>query len=135
VDRIRKLVPLFEGGKFLIPRTMHRTLHDGKTSDLIRVFVEEEYTLFPVAAHDDILDCLARIADPDLKARAPDHAGGRGGTGSRVVMGSDGRPLQTRSIGTAARDRYSRFSEGRDRYSRRDRGSSGSRRGEGGEQG
>jgi phage terminase large subunit-like protein len=71
VDRIRKLVPLFEQGKVLIPRLLHRTIYDGTTVDLIRAFVEEEYTAFPVARHDDMLDCFARILDPDLRAKGP----------------------------------------------------------------
>jgi hypothetical protein len=33
VDRIRKLVPLFEGGQFLLPYSLHRTQHDGRTVD------------------------------------------------------------------------------------------------------
>jgi hypothetical protein len=32
------------------------------------VFVEEEYVAFPVATHDDMLDRLARIADPEVTA-------------------------------------------------------------------
>lgn len=69
VDRIRKLVPLFENGKVLIPRSLHRTIFDGTTVELVRAFVEEEYCAFPVARHDDMLDCFARILDPDLKAK------------------------------------------------------------------
>jgi predicted phage terminase large subunit-like protein len=69
VDRIRKLVPLFEQGKFLLPHSLHRTQYDGKTVDLIRALVEEEYVTFPAGAHDDALDCIARILDPDMKAK------------------------------------------------------------------
>jgi len=69
VDRIRRLVPLFENGKVLLPRSMHRTLYDKTTVDLVRVFVEEEYCAFPVGRHDDMLDCIARILDPELKVR------------------------------------------------------------------
>ena len=35
--------------------------------DLIRDFVEEEYCPFPVGLHDDFLDMLSRICEPDLK--------------------------------------------------------------------
>jgi|KBSSwiStaDraftv2_1062776.scaffolds.fasta_scaffold03470_6 predicted phage terminase large subunit-like protein len=71
VDRIRRLVPLFEQGKFLIPRRLHRTQHDGETVDLIRALVEEEFVTFPYGSHDDALDCMARILDPDMKAKVP----------------------------------------------------------------
>ena len=60
---------MFENGKILIPRSLHRTIYDGTTVELIRAFVEEEYCAFPVGRHDDMLDCFARILDPDLKAR------------------------------------------------------------------
>ena len=70
-DRIRRLVPLFEGRKVYMPATMHRTLSDGKTIDLIELLLTEEYDRFPVAAHDDGLDCLARILEPDLNAVFP----------------------------------------------------------------
>jgi hypothetical protein len=46
------------------PRSIHKTLYDGTTVNLMDVFVEEEYAAFPVATHDDMLDALARIVDP-----------------------------------------------------------------------
>lgn len=70
-DRIRKLVPLFEQGRVLMPRTLGRADSQGRTHDLTRVFIDEEYGAFPVCAHDDMLDCLARILDPDLAAVFP----------------------------------------------------------------
>lgn len=70
-DRIRKLVPLFEQGKVYMPPTMFRTLSDGRTVDLIEQFLVEEYDRFPVGAHDDAMDCLARIVDSDLSATFP----------------------------------------------------------------
>ncbi len=65
-DRIRKLQPLFSTGIFWLPQTLFRTLWDGKTVDIIDQFVEQEYLSFPVAAFDDLFDCIARILDPDL---------------------------------------------------------------------
>jgi predicted phage terminase large subunit-like protein len=63
-DRIKRLVPLLEQGHLFFPRSIHRTLYDGTMVNLIDVFVEEEYAAFPVGAHDDMLDSLARIVDP-----------------------------------------------------------------------
>jgi predicted phage terminase large subunit-like protein len=70
-DRIRRLVPLFEQRKVYMPPTMHRTLSDGRTVDFIEQLLVEEYDRFPVGAHDDGMDCLARITDADLNAVFP----------------------------------------------------------------
>ena len=32
--------------------------------DLVHDFIEQEYVAFPVAIHDDMMDSLARIAEP-----------------------------------------------------------------------
>lgn len=63
-DRIRRLVPSFEQGKFYLPLTLHYTDHEKRPRDLVHDFVEEEYVAFPVGIHDDMLDALARIAEP-----------------------------------------------------------------------
>jgi predicted phage terminase large subunit-like protein len=63
-DRIKRLVPLFEGGRVWLPRTLHYTDYEGVTRDLVNVFVEQEYKAFPVPMHDDLLDSLARIEEP-----------------------------------------------------------------------
>lgn len=67
LDRIRRLIPLFEQGRVYIRRTRMHTDYEGVTRNLIESFVEEEYKAFPVMSHDDMLDCLARIEDPDFK--------------------------------------------------------------------
>jgi len=71
LDRIRKLIPLFEAGRFYLRHSRTYTDYEGKTRCLIEAFVEEEYKAFPVMAHDDMLDCLARIVDPDLGIEFP----------------------------------------------------------------
>lgn len=65
-DRIRRLIPIFEQGRFYLPDTWYRTDYEGIARDAVQSFIEEEYMSFPVAIHDDMLDCLARIAEPDL---------------------------------------------------------------------
>jgi len=64
-DRIRRLIPYFEQGRIYFPRRLHYTGHDGKTNDLIKSFIEEEFRAFPVAVHDDMLDSLSRMCEPD----------------------------------------------------------------------
>jgi predicted phage terminase large subunit-like protein len=65
-DRVRRLIPRFEQGKIWFPESLHYTDYEGKTRDLVHDFIEEEYASFPVALHDDMLDSLARIEEPDL---------------------------------------------------------------------
>ena len=66
-DRIKRLVPLFEAGRIWLPETHNVTDWQRTTVDLVHSFIEEEYMAFPVGLHDDMLDALARIAEPDLK--------------------------------------------------------------------
>lgn len=75
-DRIRRLVPEFEQGRMLLPHQLPFMDAEGKRRDLAREFVDEEYLAFPVSRHDDMLDCLARILDPDLGAEFPALDGG-----------------------------------------------------------
>jgi predicted phage terminase large subunit-like protein len=71
VDRIKRLVPIFEQGKFWLPRSLHVTDWQKQTVDLVNAFVEEEYMAFPIPMHDDMLDALARICEPDLRLTWP----------------------------------------------------------------
>jgi predicted phage terminase large subunit-like protein len=70
-DRIKRLIPIFEQGRFYLPRTQHRTNYEGKVEDMTDVFIQQEYKPFPVSLHDDMLDALARIAEPDLPLTWP----------------------------------------------------------------
>jgi predicted phage terminase large subunit-like protein len=71
-DRIKRLIPYFEQGRVYLPRTFFYTPHDGRTSDLVQDFKEQEYKPFPVPIHDDMLDALARLVDPDVPLTWPD---------------------------------------------------------------
>lgn len=70
-DRIRRLVPIFEHGRFYLPHNHTFISAEGKAVDLIRVFIDNEYTSFPVCSHDDMLDCMSRIVEPELCAVFP----------------------------------------------------------------
>jgi predicted phage terminase large subunit-like protein len=70
-DRIKRLIPIFEQGRMYLPKTLNITDYEGKTVDVIHSFIEEEYLAFPVPLHDDLLDGLARIAEPELKLKWP----------------------------------------------------------------
>jgi predicted phage terminase large subunit-like protein len=71
LDRIRRLIPLFEAGRFYLPEKLIFIDHTGRQRDLVRELIDEEYDAFPVAVHDDILDCMARIVDDTLCATWP----------------------------------------------------------------
>jgi phage terminase large subunit-like protein len=70
-DRIKRLIPLFEQHRIYLPRSMHRTNYEGRTEDMVHSFIQDEYKAFPVALHDDMLDSLARIAEPDVPLTWP----------------------------------------------------------------
>lgn len=66
-DRIGRMIPIYEQGKFYLPQSLHKTDYQKVPRDLVQVFIEEEYAPFPVGLHDDLWDAQARIAEPDLK--------------------------------------------------------------------
>jgi predicted phage terminase large subunit-like protein len=72
VDRIKRLVPLFENGMIYLPRKHIVTDYEGKTRDLIHDFIESELIPFPVPLHDDALDALARVTDDEGKYAGTD---------------------------------------------------------------
>ena len=67
VDRIKRLLPIFEQGKFYLPKSLFITNWEKVPIDLVHAFIEEEFLAFPVGIHDDMLDSCARICEPDLK--------------------------------------------------------------------
>lgn len=70
-DRIKRLQPLFSEGRFYIPETIVHEDYQGMLRDVIKSFIEEEYSQFPYMTHDDMLDCMSRIAEEDLFANFP----------------------------------------------------------------
>ena len=72
-DRIRRLVPVFEQGRMFFPCRLMKMRLDNTAYDLTDEFYRQEYITFPVSGHDDMLDCLSRIVDPELGAVFPIH--------------------------------------------------------------
>ena len=70
-DRIRRMVPIFQAGRFYLPTSLWRVTHEGKREDLVTIFVEQEYKPFPIAVHDDFFDAISRICDEELGATWP----------------------------------------------------------------
>src|SRR3990172_4251788 len=65
-DRIKRLLPLFEAGRIWMPKSKFVTDWQRVPVDLIQAFIEEEFMAFPVGLHDDMLDALARICEPEM---------------------------------------------------------------------
>lgn len=74
VDRIRRLIPLFEMNRVWLPMELDYTDTNGKVQELVKQFIEQEFLAFPVGRHDDMLDALARIAEPTLDTPWPKAA-------------------------------------------------------------
>lgn len=70
-DRIRKLIPVYEQNRFLMPKRLSYVDYEGRQRDYVRSFIDDEYLSFPVCVHDDMMDCRARILDPALNAQFP----------------------------------------------------------------
>lgn len=70
-ERIKRLVPLFEKGRIWLPHSLHVTNVEGEVRDLVHDFIEDEYCAFPVPLHDDMLDCMARITEEEMKLKWP----------------------------------------------------------------
>lgn len=62
-DRIKSLIPVFEGNRIYLPTTCVRQNYEFRQQDLTQVFIRDEYLAFPFCAHDDMIDSLARITD------------------------------------------------------------------------
>ncbi len=73
IDRIGRLIPDFMNSKIYLPFELWRENYEGKRQDLIKIFVNEEYSSFPTPEHDDMLDCLARIKDEDMYVVFPQY--------------------------------------------------------------
>ena len=65
-DRILRLVPRFSDRKFYLP---HRLIQNNQ--DMIKIFIDEEYSFFPFCAHNDMLDMISRIEDQDMDVTVP----------------------------------------------------------------
>ncbi len=70
-DRIRRLVPPFEQFKVWFPFQLPYRDWEGRTRDFVHEFLFDEFITFPVSLHDDMMDCLSRIKDPDFGAVFP----------------------------------------------------------------
>lgn len=72
-QRILALVPLFEQGRIYLPQELWYTNWEMKNVNLIEEFIQEEYEIFPMVEHDDMLDSLANILHRDVYVPFPEN--------------------------------------------------------------
>jgi predicted phage terminase large subunit-like protein len=70
-DRISGLIPMFEQGNIYIQHRCVVQTRDSGLQDMVAAFRDQEFMAWPYSAHDDMLDALARIMEPDLGVRWP----------------------------------------------------------------
>jgi predicted phage terminase large subunit-like protein len=73
-DRIMTLMPMFEQGRIWFPPSILEATKDAGLVDQVVTFRGQEYDAWPYAAHDDCLDGLARVNDPDAEIVWPKPA-------------------------------------------------------------
>lgn len=70
-DRIARLIPDMENGRWYFPHKIPYKDSSHRTFDLVAEMIKGEMMTFPVSKHDDCLDALSRIYDEDMFARFP----------------------------------------------------------------
>ena len=65
-DRIKRLMPIFQTGRFILPKYQLYTDYTGQERELVQDFINDECKTFPFCVHDDILDNWAMILFPEM---------------------------------------------------------------------
>jgi phage terminase large subunit-like protein len=79
--RIHDLQPIFERNKIILPVALAYEDKEKVVHDLVYEFIEDEYLLYPFGKHDDMLDTLSFILDPDMAIFFPTRKEGFKGPG------------------------------------------------------
>ena len=70
-ERIRRLIPDMQNGRWYFPANLLYTDKQGRTFDLVRELVNSEMLTFPKSKYDDCLDALSRVYEADLGLAFP----------------------------------------------------------------
>lgn len=70
-NRIRRLIPDMQHGRWYLPNNLIYTDSEARTFDLVKELVYSEMPSFPKARFDDMLDALSRVYDADMKMVFP----------------------------------------------------------------
>lgn len=65
-ERIRRLIPDMQNGRWYFPQSMIYVDGEGRQFDLVKEILEGEMPTFPMARFDDMIDALSRIYEEDL---------------------------------------------------------------------
>lgn len=71
-DKIGKLAEFFADHRIYFPKTLLKLTKKRGVVDLVSEFINDEYSKWPLIRHDDMLDALARIADPKMNIYYPE---------------------------------------------------------------
>lgn len=70
-NRIRRLIPDLQQGRWFLPQNLIYTDAEGRTFDLVKELVDSEMPSFPKARFDDMLDAWSRVYDEDMRMVFP----------------------------------------------------------------
>jgi len=70
-ERIRRLVPDLQNGRWYLPSSLIYMDIDGRRFDLVQELIKSEMKKFPKSRFDDMLDALSRIYEPELNMFFP----------------------------------------------------------------
>lgn len=70
-ERIRRMIPDMQMGRWYFPLTMVRVDYMGRAIDLVRELVKSEMGSFPKSKYDDMMDAMSRVYDADLNVIWP----------------------------------------------------------------
>jgi len=70
-DRIRRMIPDAQNGRWYLPASLIYIDQDGRRFDLVQEFLKSEVATFPRSRFDDMLDCMTRVYDADLSLVFP----------------------------------------------------------------
>lgn len=70
-ERIRRIIPDLQHGRWWFPPQKLYTDYEGRTVDLVQEIIRSEMATFPRSRYDDMLDALTRIYDENVGAVFP----------------------------------------------------------------
>ncbi len=70
-DRIERLIPIFKEHRMWFPHSIPYTNMEGVEQDLIKTFIEDEYSTWPNSSYKDMLDALSRAEEPNMPLSFP----------------------------------------------------------------
>jgi predicted phage terminase large subunit-like protein len=70
-ERIRRLIPDMQNGRWYFPAGLIYVDVEGRKFDLVQEMYNSEMATFPRARHDDMLDALSRLYDMDMAFPRP----------------------------------------------------------------